>query len=171
MAFWPEFFFLPDMAIWQEISFRPEMVMNQNWTNQLHFGQNGFLDRSFFCQKCLFGRNCCSAANAFWPKMLLSSLNWLCGQRWIFGSNGFSAEIAFCPIMLISNLKWLFGQKCFFWQEMFFFFKWICLTSQSIERFGSPLMAESFQACYQKPFFNKLNPSCHFEPLRGIFGP
>ena len=25
---------------------------------------------------------------------------------------------------------------------------WICLTSQSIERFGSPLMAESFQACF-----------------------
>jgi hypothetical protein len=39
-----------------------------------------------------------------------------------------------------------------FWPEMVFwlemaFFKWICLTSQSIERFGSPLMAESFQAC------------------------
>ena len=48
--------------------------------------------------------------------------------------------------------KLLFGQKYFCKFEVPFllemaFFKWICLTSQSIERFGSPLMAESFQAC------------------------
>jgi len=34
-----------------------------------------------------------------------------------------------------------------FWLEMAFF-KLICLTSQSIEMFGLPLMAESFQACF-----------------------
>jgi hypothetical protein len=34
-----------------------------------------------------------------------------------------------------------------FWLEMAFF-KRICLTSQIIERFGLPLMAESFQACF-----------------------
>ena len=62
----------------------------------------------------------------------------LVGQKQIFGSNGFSAETGFHPRILLSNLKCLFGH----------FFKWICLTSQSIERFGSPLMAESFQACF-----------------------
>ena len=31
------------------------------------------------------------------------------------------------------------------------FFKWICLsTAQSTDRFGSPLMAESFQACFKQ---------------------
>ena len=57
MPFWPKMpflseskRFLPDMAICKEVAFRPEMAMNQNWTNQLHFGQNGFLDRFFFAR-------------------------------------------------------------------------------------------------------------------------
>ena len=37
-----------------------------------------------------------------------------------------------------------------FWLEMTFCQIWLkSLISQSIERFGSPLMAESFQACFQ----------------------
>ena len=137
-----------------------------------------FLDQ--ICQKWI------KLDQTFWP------------EKWLFGSNGFSAETAFRPKILLSNLKLLFGQKWFFWLEMAFFkwiclnsqsierfgsplmaesfqacfarngfsawnaivkfevafwlemafFKWICLTSQSIERFGSPLMAESFQACF-----------------------
>ena len=74
--------------------------MNQNWTNPLHFCQNGFWDRDDFlvrngfsaricfsawngfspeilsCQKWLFGRNYCSAVYAFWPKIIWS--NWNC---------------------------------------------------------------------------------------------
>ena len=74
-----------------------------------------------------------------------------------FARNGFLAEIAV-------QQKMLYGQKyfCQIWSGFlarngFFdlnaFSKWICLTSQSIERFGSPLMAESFQACFFIYFF------------------
>ena len=80
LTFWP--FFSPDMATWQE------MAMNQNWSNQLHFGQNGFSDR-FFCstkmsfwQKLLFSRKCLLAKNtfvkfevAFWPEMTFLARN------------------------------------------------------------------------------------------------
>ena len=38
----------------------------------------------------------------------------LFGQKQLFGSNGFSAESAFRPKILLSNLKWLFGQKWVF---------------------------------------------------------
>jgi hypothetical protein len=38
----------------------------------------------------------------------------LFGQKQLFGSNGFSAETAFRPKILLSNLKRLFGQKWFF---------------------------------------------------------
>ena len=98
-------------------------------------------------------RNDCFIFDFFWIRSVKNGSNLikLFGQKWIFGSNGFSAETAFRPIILLSNLKCLFGH----------FFKWICLTSQSIERFGSPLMAESFQAC-----------SLHFQishTKRGIF--
>jgi hypothetical protein len=41
----------------------------------------------------------------------------LFGQKQVFGSNGFSAETAFRPKILLSNLKWLFGQKWFFGLE------------------------------------------------------
>ena len=124
MTFWPEIFFLPDMAIWQEITFRPEMAMNQNWSNQLHFGQNGFSDRIFFYQKCLFGRNCCSAENDFWPKTILSNLKWLLGQKWQWTRMAFKSEIAFLleiafqPIILLSNLI------VAFWLQMPYFSKY-----------------------------------------------
>ena len=39
------------------------------------------------------------------------------GQKQLFGSNGFSAETAFRPKILLSNLKWLFGQKWLFSNE------------------------------------------------------
>ena len=74
-----------------------------------------------------------------------------------------------------SNLIKLFGQRRLlfevaFWPEIVFwlekaFFKWICLTSQSIERFGSPLMAESFQACYVKGCY-----LCFIHPIFLSFG-
>jgi hypothetical protein len=41
----------------------------------------------------------------------------LFGQKQLFGSNGFSAETAFPPKILLSNLKWLFGQKWLFPNE------------------------------------------------------
>ena len=82
----------------------------------------------------------------------------LFGQQWLFGSNGldngFSAETAFRPKILLSNLKRLFGQKWFFGLK-WLCFKWICLISQSIESFGSLLMAESFQACFYTPVSKK----------------
>ena len=65
-------------------------------------------------------------------------------QKWLFGRNCFSAENTFLKIEVAF---WLVDMA--FWLEMAFF-KPICLTSQSIERFGSPLMAESFQACLSK---------------------
>ena len=58
-----------------------------------------------------------------------------------------SPENAFWPKIILTNLKWLFGQKWLFAK-----FDIKRLTSQSIERFGSPLMAESFQACFIKKF-------------------
>jgi hypothetical protein len=71
MAFKSEIgFFLPKMAFksglgfWSELAFRLEMP---------------------FCQKWLFGSNGCSAETAFRPKLLLSNLKWLFGQKWLFG--------------------------------------------------------------------------------------
>ena len=85
-----------------------------------------FLDQ--ICQKWI------ELDQTFWPETDF----W---QWWLFCRNCLSSnntfvkfEVAFWPEMV-------------FWLEMTFF-KWICLTSQSIERFGSPLMAESFQACF-----------------------
>ena len=80
------------------------MAMNQNWTNQLHFGQNGFRT-DFFCQNCLFGRYCCSAENA-WPKILLSNLKWLFGQKWLFRQKKIFDRNVFLQ-------KLLFSRKCF----------------------------------------------------------
>ena len=78
MPFWPKMpflseskRFLPDMAICKEVAFRPEMAMNQNWTNQLHFGQNGFLDRFFF------------ARNVFLPEIAVQQKMPL-GQKYSF---------------------------------------------------------------------------------------
>ena len=97
-------------------------------------------------------------------------------QTWsnFLARNGFLAIMAwllFCSKILLSNLKWLFGQKCFFWLEMAFF-KWICLIYQSIERFGSPLMTESFQACFcqfllQRKMKSTLESNC-FHPNNSI---
>jgi hypothetical protein len=42
MTFWPKIVFPPDMAIWKKLAFRPEMAMNQNCSNELLLGQNGF---------------------------------------------------------------------------------------------------------------------------------
>ena len=64
----------------------------------------------------------------------------LFGQEGLFGSNGLSAET------VLSKNTCVKFEVAFWLQKAFF--KWICLTSQSIERFGSPLMAESFQACF-----------------------
>ena len=62
-------------------------------------------------------------------------------HKWLFCRNDCSAETTFQPKIIMSNLKWRFGQK--------YLFGYKCLTFQSIERFGSPLMAESFQACFK----------------------
>ena len=56
----------------------------------------------------------------------------------------------------LQKLVFFFKNTCVkfevaFWLEKAFF-KGICLTSQSIERFGSPSMAESFQACFSRFF-------------------
>ena len=81
-------------------------------------------------------------------------------QTWsnFLARNGFLAVMAFLQkLLFIQNTFVTF--EVAFWPEMVFwlemaFFKWICLTSQSIERFGSPLMAESFQACFLQISFS-----------------
>ena len=59
----------------------------------------------------------------------------------------------FCPY--IQEILWLFGQKCLFGYK--------CLNFQSIERFGSPLMAESFQACFYMFFIKILKIVSEFD--------
>ena len=125
---------------WSDLS-----KLDQTWSNLIKPDQNGFSP----IKKCYYKklshlqyRNDRLIFDFFWIRSVKNGSNLikLFGQKRLFGSNGFSAETAFCPKTLVSNLKWLSGSKNVF-------FKWICLTSQSIERFGSPLMAESFQAC------------------------
>ena len=97
----------------------------------------GFFARNAFSARIDFlaslARNSFSARNGFSTRNGFSAF----GQKWQFGRNCVSAKNTFVKFEVA------------FWQEMAFF-KWICLTSQSIERFGSPLMAESFQACWIK---------------------
>ena len=79
--------------------------------------------------------------------------------------NGFLAVMAFLQ-------KLLFVQKylCQIWSGFLarkrFFFKWICLTSQSIEMFGSPLMAESFQDCFVTSVTNYQLPITNFSFIK-----
>ena len=78
----------------------------------------------------------------------------------------FRTEMAFLPEMAFCQ-KLLFSRKGFlaknnfvkfdvaFWLEMAFCQIWLKrLTAQSIERFGSPLMDESFQACFIGTYFS-----------------
>ena len=81
---------------------------------------------------------------------------WFFGRKELFWRKDFSAkntfskfEMAFWPERLTYNL---FSQANHLFTREFYYnnssFKWICLTSLRIERFGSPLMTESFQACW-----------------------
>ena len=163
MTFWPEIFFLPDIAIWQEIAFRPEMAISQNWTNQLHFGQNGqifFPEMAFQPELALlarigsFGQNCLFQPQSVFQSELAFQPKIAFWTKKKFARNVFLAEIAV-------SRKWFLAKNTFikfelalwkemdFSQELSFCQMWLkSLTSQSIERFGSPFMAESFQACF-----------------------
>ena len=73
---------------------------------------------------------------AFWQKLLFS-------RKCFLAKNTFAKfEVAFWPEMT-------------FWLEMSFCQIWLKrLTSQSIERFCSPLMSESFQDCFFLLFYS-----------------
>ena len=87
---------------------------------------------------------------------------------WFFGSDvsNVLARNSFLAVMAILQ-KLLFVQKyfCQIWSSILAingFFQ-ICLTSQSIESFGSPLMAESFQACFIRFWGELKTPKRNFE--------
>ena len=81
-----------------------------------------------FCQKGLFGQ-----------KYLIPNLKWLFGQKWIF-----CYLLRGLLIIYYSSIR-----QIIFSQDNFV--TTILLSNESalvLERFGSPLMAESFQACF-----------------------
>ena len=119
IAFRPEMPFWPEMPFLSDMAIWQEIVFGQKWQWVRIELISYILARIVFKSEITF-----LPEMAFLPKTAF--------QPWL----AFWPENAFWPKILLSVLNWLFGQ---IWLKS--------LTFQSIERFGSPLMAESFQAC------------------------
>ena len=118
------------------------------WVLARYFDQKClFGQKSLFCQIWLFGKKLVFGQKWQWVRIELisyilarivfkSEITFLPEMAFL-PKTAFQPWLAFWPKILLSVLNWLFGQ---IWLKS--------LTFQSIERFGSPLMAESFQACF-----------------------
>ena len=147
--------------------FRPKMPFSARNSFSVKYG--------YLSQKCqwiridlitsILVRMAFKSEMTFWPEMTFLPELAFQPEMLFFPERLFLSEMSFWQ-------KLLFSRKCFlaknnfvkfevaFWSEMSFWLEmsfcqiWLKrLTSQSIERFGSPLMAESFQACYFLYFF------------------
>ena len=136
---------------------KAEIAFDQKY----HLGQKCLIgQKCLFCQIWLFGKKLFFGQKWQWVRIELIS--------YILARIVFKSEITFLPEMAFLP-KTAFQPWLAFWPENAFWPKirlsvlnllfgqiWLkSLTFQSIERFGSPLMAESFQACLLPNFPRK----------------